>query len=237
MKPAKLETKFRKEIQILAEQISEDKPLAEGRAAKFFESIFTSDVIKLKTLKLYAATTLYPEPDSTITHIVLPFQNRIAGLKIEGDNIVISVKASVHRATVEQEPVMEWVEIDKETKKLKPSLDKNDQPKFREKRTETKNKEIYVFRFPVKLFVDILTEIGLTSIIEPPPEDYIPKKLGSPFLTELFSGCQTYFGPDFFMNHAGFDLPFGDMSRSNRDRYMFHNGPPPPLVSRGPIPR
>ncbi len=125
-----------------------------------------------------------PAPSETITDIYAPENNYdlfLSGVKVEGDDVLVTVRQWVRYAPVEtHEPKMEWVQVDETTRKLQPALDKHKKPITKKTSGEPKSERLdFTYRLPITFFVHLLGEINRDSLVTPVSKDYVPAPLGN----------------------------------------------------------
>ena len=113
-----------------------------------------------------------------VDHHYNPIIDKMA---IKGDNLIVSLKYSMTVSVVNTRMKTVWKNIDEDTRKRVPVLDDQNQPVFEKLPPQnTTSKIIGKMTVPVDFFVDLLNEIERDSLMEPPPENYVPPVIGGP---------------------------------------------------------
>lgn len=125
--------------------------------------------------------------DTTIRIEVDPAYNPIIDkMALKGDNLILSLKYSMTVSVFKTRIKTEWKNIDEDTRKRVPVLDDKNQPIFETLPPQsTSNEIIGKMTVPVDFFVDLLNEIGRDSLMEPPPENYVPPVIGEALMNVL----------------------------------------------------
>lgn len=125
--------------------------------------------------------------DTTIRITVDPHYNPIIKkMSLKGDNLIVSIEYSMTVSVFKTRVKTVWKDIDEDTRKRVPVLDENEQPIFETLPPQSKESKIVgKMTLPVDLFVDLLNEIGRDSLMEPPPENYVPPVIGEALMNVL----------------------------------------------------
>lgn len=131
---------------------------------------------------------LPPSADDTTIRIEVDhhYNPIIDKMAIKGDNLIVSLKYSMTVSVFKTRIKTEWRNIDEDTRKRVPVLDDKNQPIFETLPPQsTASKIIGKMTVPVDFFVDLLNEIGRVSLMEPPPENYVPPVIGEALMNVL----------------------------------------------------
>jgi hypothetical protein len=120
-----------------------------------------------------------------LDHAVL----RSVHLSDNGENIDFAIDHEVYVDLPDrEEPVMKWVDVDKDTRVRQPVLDDDGKPKTKKIKSEQVIEQRTMrYSFSLDIVEAILTEIGQDSLINKPGVDYIPRPLGES-MSRAFSG-------------------------------------------------
>lgn len=107
-------------------------------------------------------------------------------MALKGENLILSIECSMTVSVFKTRMKTEWKDIDEDTRKRVPILDENEQPIFETLPPQSKESKIIAkMTLPVDFFVELLTEIGRDSLLEKPPENYIPEPIGEALMNVL----------------------------------------------------
>lgn len=110
----------------------------------------------------------------------------IKKMSLKGDNLIVSIEYSMTVSVFKTRVKTEWKDIDEDTRKRVPVLDENEQPIFETLPPQSKESKIVgKMTLPVDFFVELLNEIGRDSLMEPPPENYVPPVIGEALMNVL----------------------------------------------------
>ena len=125
--------------------------------------------------------------DTTVRINVVPgYAPTITKIALKGDNLILSIEYSMSVSVFKTRIKTEWKDIDDDTRKRVPVLDDKDQPIFETLQPQTKESKIIgKMTLPVDFFVELLNEIGRDSLMEPPPENYVPPVIGEALMNVL----------------------------------------------------
>jgi hypothetical protein len=158
------------------------------------------------------------QPEGATVNI--PTTLQVVDVSADQDEVVVSIIQSVTTETSTEEPVMEWVLVDENTKVRRQASDSNG--KLRTKRSDPRTNKIevvFAYHFPMDLFVELFKEIGRDSIGGPLPKDYVPKPLGLDF-SRIFGPALMDFEMAFDKGYDGFGSRRGPPPRMMMDRMM-----------------
>lgn len=108
------------------------------------------------------------------------YARNVAKIEIVGDNAVIHTRFErMTISTFKTRPKTEWKDIDAETKKLVPVLDKDNQPIIESLPPQTKETHVIGrMTIPLAALAGLLNEIGRDSFGGSVAEDYVPAVIG-----------------------------------------------------------
>jgi len=134
-----------------------------------------------KDFNAFASFFSLPRLADTARYVSNPdsYTLQITSLAADDAEVVIGIAHTVtHEIPGGEEPVMEWITVDPDTKVRRPATDGSGKPLMKKtKSKEEQEKCSFEYHFPLDFFVDLFKEIGRESILSV-PDDYIPAPLG-----------------------------------------------------------